>query len=57
MTHPHRLSMKAFLDGLAERNVRPRDTVAISTEWHAKRVCGRRGYMEAGREPPHLTHL
>ena len=26
MTHPHRLSMKAFLDGLSGRNVRPRDT-------------------------------
>src|SRR5215470_16038574 len=26
MTHPHRLSMTAFLDGLSGRNVRPRDT-------------------------------
>src|SRR5215472_18213978 len=26
MTHLHRLSMKAFLDGLSGRNVRPRDT-------------------------------
>jgi len=47
MTHPHRLSMKAFLDGLSGRNVRPRDTalflqhrMACEASLRAARVYG-----------------